>query len=71
MTRTMRTSRKQDAKTGVAQATAVARVDETGNERQYAAAFARLRLVRGWVAVAAAIVTVLSTCLTLMERCAK
>ena len=35
---------------------------------QYAGAFARVRLVRAWIAALAAIVAVLSTFLVLLER---
>ena len=71
MTRTTSTSGKHDKNVAAAPVTATGPVEETGDVRQYAAAFARVRLVRAWVAVAAAIVAVLSTCLTLVERFAK
>ena len=35
---------------------------------EYAAAFERVRLVRAWIAAAAALVAVLSGCVAVMER---
>lgn len=39
-----------------------------GEGEQYAAAFARVRLVRAWIAVVAALVTMLSGYVALLER---
>jgi hypothetical protein len=50
---------------------ATAKRDESGDARKYAGAFARVRLVRAWVAAAAALVAVLSAYVTLLERLVK
>ena len=62
MTRMKRTSRERTE-------TAPEVVEE--DAKQYAGAFARVRLVRAWIAVAAAIVTMLYTYLALLERLAR
>jgi hypothetical protein len=48
-------------------------VNETGDggAEQYAAAFARVRLVRAWIAAAAAMVALLYGYVTLLERAVK
>jgi hypothetical protein len=50
---------------------ATAKRDESADARTYAGAFARVRLVRAWIAAAAALVAVLSAYVTLLERLVK
>ena len=76
MTWTTGTRRKPSAARGEAPAPAIpeqatAKRDETVDARKYAGAFARVRLVRAWVAAAAALVAVLSAYVTLLERLVK
>ena len=71
MIRTTRTSRMHETKAAGAPATVTGGRDDSKDVTEYEASFARVRLVRAWVAVAAAIVAVLSTCLTLVEHFAK
>lgn len=55
-TRTTRTSRGEATR------------KELGTSARYARAFARVRLVRAWIAVLAAIVATVSACLPLLDR---
>ena len=52
-------------------APARAKGEGEGEAERYTGAFARVRLVRAWIAVAAAIVTMLYTYLALLERLAR
>ena len=61
MTRIKRTS-------GARKETAPAKVEGEGGAEQYAGAFARARLVRAWIAVAAAMVAMLYAYVALLER---
>jgi hypothetical protein len=76
MTWTTGTRRKRSAARGEVPAPAIpehatAKRGESGDARKYAGAFARVRLVRAWVAAAAALVAVLSAYVTLLERLVK
>jgi hypothetical protein len=61
MTRTTR-------KSGKGMTTPTAPTEGPGERRHYREAFTRVRLVRAWIAAAAALVAVLSSCVALLER---
>src|SRR5690349_14360693 len=76
MTRVTKTSRKRTATTrgarpATTQARAGAESTREGEAEQYAGAFARVRLVRAWIAVTAAAVAMLYAYVALLERVVK
>lgn len=75
MTRVTKTSRKRTATRGARAATTPARAEEERGAdegaEQYAGAFARVKLVRAWVAVTAAVVAMLFAYVALLERVVK
>ena len=65
----MKATRTSEVRKRVEQAAAQVREERGGDE--YARAFARVRLVRAWIAAAAALVAVLYSYVALLERVVK